>query len=85
MKNKLRPFDEGKARNLIIQLRQSCKDARTLADELEQVLTSGEISSKVQVHLVTWCADKDDNLKKGREIARKISELLFGKIIDEYD
>ncbi len=86
MIKKLRAFDAKQAQVLVNDLRKSRSDAKTFADELDKVISSREISSKIEVQLVDWCDIRStDNRGPAREIARKISVLLYGKVIDEFD
>jgi|GEM_PF-2335560 len=85
---KLRDFSKSDVQefeDLIVQLEGTGKDAASFAEECHTWFYKGEISPKEKVRLTNWCKPSTDPRKLGREIAQKISTLVFGKIITELD
>jgi len=85
---KLRDFSESdvqKFEHLIVQLESAGKDAASFAKDCPTWFYRGDISDEEKVRLVSWCNSSTDSRKQGREIAREISKLIFGKIITKLD
>lgn len=85
---KLREFSESdvqKFEHFIVQLENTGKDATSFAKECRIWFYRGDISDEEKIRLVSWCNSSTDTRKRGREFAREISTLIFGKIITELD
>lgn len=85
---KLKDFSESDVQefeHLIVQLEGTGKDADSFAKECRIWFYNGEIFPNEKVRLTNWCKPSTDPRKLGREIAQKISILVFGKIITEFD
>lgn len=91
MMQKLRNFTESEKQEFyrlvaMLEYPGMHSDAIKLAETARIWFSKGEISEKDKQHLRTWCRESDDPRKPAREIARKISELVFGyEIKTDYD
>lgn len=77
-----------KLENLINKLESedTHANANTLASEIRKCLADGYISSELKVRIARYCRESNDlNREQTRAIVREISEILFGKILTEYD
>jgi len=86
MIEKLRDFDQVKFNSLVDAFGKTSKDAASFALILKNWTSGGSCKDNEKIRLRSWSKEgKDLHRYKGREIAKEISELAFGKVIDEYD
>jgi hypothetical protein len=64
---------------LITEL-SNTKGAKTLAKDINKWLYRGEIYPKEEERFIHWCNDSREARKKSRDIAKQISEIIFGHI-----
>ncbi len=81
----LRPFDQSRLNNLINQFEASHPQTHKLSKIMRTWKPNGYVTSKEKNLLVDWCRESEDTRSSARAIAREISELVFGKVLDEYD
>lgn len=85
---KLRNFNENEVQEfnrLVNELESVDKRATKLATECRTWFDKGVIYDADKAQLVKWCEASTDTRQKGRDIAKKISELIFGKVINKHD
>lgn len=80
---KLGIFNQSTLNNLIDQFELSHTQAKGLSTRMRLWKSGGDFELKDKSDLANWCKNADDNRKKAREIARKISVLVFGKDISK--
>ncbi len=84
---KLLPFDRNLLRSLLADFRAVVtryKD-KSLADHLEKELIHSDfpwITNRTLRQLAKWCNTDGHPYQSGMDVARKISNLLFGTIVD---
>lgn len=80
---KLGIFNQNKLNNLIDQFELSHTQAKGLSTRMRRWRSGGYFEPQDKLDLKGWCKVSDDNRKPAREIARKISILVFGKDISK--
>jgi hypothetical protein len=82
---KFRQFDETKLNDLIDKFETCGSRSRDFAQVMRKWKSNGDVTSKEKDRLVDWCKDSPDTRTCARNIAKEISELVFGKVVDGYD
>lgn len=80
---KLGTFNQSTLNNLINQFELSHTQAKRLSTRMRLWKSGGYFELQDKLDLANWCKIADDKRKQAREIARKISILVFGKDISQ--
>ena len=82
---KLGNFDQSELNNLINQFEASRIRTRNFAAKLRFWRSGGFLDPQEKLDLVSYCKPSGDTRGKAREVARRISILVFGKVISKLD
>lgn len=80
---KLDTFNQRTLNTLIDQFELSHTQAKGLSTRMRQWKSDGYFEMQDKLDLANWCKISDDTRKPAREIARKISELVFGRDVSK--
>lgn len=82
---KLGNFDQNELNNLINEFETSGIRTRNFAAKLRLWRSGGFLDPQEKLDLGSYCKTSGDKRGKAREVARRISILIFGKVISKLD
>lgn len=82
---KLEHFDQDDFNTLVNEFETSDNRTRKFAAKMRQWTTGGDLDPQDKLDLVRYCNHSEDTRGRARDLARRISRLVFGKVISKLD